>query len=184
MKDDNSTTRVILWPDGHVIYLRSLTKPAAAGLRIAALIARGAVRARLEACRTSDDFFVAGPLQEAALQLVSSPSWARHLRAMRAELRIRRDALIAAIRETLTAVTLTAIPNGGFHLWVDLRDGLSDIDIARAALQRGVVVSPGSHWYPADAPAPSLRLTFAAAAPAVLRRGVDLLAAVLDRASQ
>ncbi len=166
-------------PDGHVIYIRSLTKPAAAGLRIAALIARGAVRARLKACRTTDDFFVAGPLQEAALQLVSSPSWARHLRAMRAELRMRRDALVAAIRETLPAAALTVIPNGGFHLWVRLPEGLSDIDVARAALQRGVVVSPGSHWYPAEAPAPSLRLTFAAAPPAALRRGVSVLAAVM-----
>jgi DNA-binding transcriptional MocR family regulator len=103
---------------------------------------------------------------------------------MRAELRIRRDALIAAIRETLSTATLTAIPNGGFHLWVKLPDGLSDIDIARAALQRGVVVSPGSHWYPAEAPAPSLRLTFAAAPPAALRRGVSLLAAVMDRAGR
>jgi DNA-binding transcriptional MocR family regulator len=171
-------------PDGHVIYIRSLTKPAAAGLRISALIARGAVRARLKACRTTDDFFVAGPLQEAALQLVSSPSWARHLRAIRAELRVRRDALIAAIRDTLPTTCLTAIPNGGFHVWIQLRDGLSDIDIARAALQRGVVVSPGSHWYPAEAPAPSLRLTFAAAPPAALRRGVHLLADVVDRASR
>jgi len=103
---------------------------------------------------------------------------------MRAELRIRRDALVAAIRETLPAVTLTGIPNGGFHLWVNLPDGYSDIDIARAALQRGVIVSPGSHWYPAEAPAPSLRLTFAAAPPSALRRGVSLLSAVMHLASR
>jgi len=169
-------------PDGHVIYVRSLTKPAAAGLRISALIARGAVRTRLKACRTTDDFFVAGPLQEAALQLVSSPSWARHLRSIRAELRGRRDALIAAVRESLPTASLTAVPNGGFHLWVKLRDGLSDVDIARTALQRGVVVSPGSHWHPAESSAPYLRLTFAAAPPASLHRGVALLAEVLDRA--
>ena len=171
-------------PDGHVIYIRSLTKPVAAGLRISALIARGAVRARLKACRTTDDFFVAGPLQEAALQLVSSTSWSRHLRVMRTELRMRRDALVAAIKDTLPAATLPAIPNGGFHLWVKLPDSLSDIDIARAALQRGVLVSPGSHWYPAEAPTPSLRLTFAAAPPEELRRGVVLLASVMDRAGQ
>lgn len=133
-------------------------------------------------CRTTDDFFVAGPLQEAALQLVSSPSWAH--RAIRAELRVLRDALVAAIRGMLSAATLTAIPNGGFHLWVTLRDGLSDVDIARTALQRGVVVSPGSHWHPAESSAPYLRLTFAAAPPASLHRGVALLAEVLDRASR
>jgi DNA-binding transcriptional MocR family regulator len=165
--------------DGHVVYIRSLTKPAAPGLRIAAVIARGAVRTRLKSCRITDDFFVAGPLQEAALQLVSSPAWIRHLRAMRAELILRRNVLIAAIRDSLPEATLAIVPKGGFHVWIQLPDGQSDIAIARAAAQRGLVVSPGSHWFPAEAPAPFLRLTFAAAPPAVLRRGIKLLGELL-----
>lgn len=168
-------------PDGHVVYIRSLTKPAAPGLRIAAVISRGAVRARLKSCRTTDDFFVAGPLQEAAVQLLSSPAWVRHLRAMRAELLLRRNVMIAAISESLPEARLAIVPKGGFHVWIQLPDGLSDLNIARAAAQRGLVISPGSHWFPAEAPAPFLRLTFAAAPPAVLRRGIQQLAELLRR---
>ena len=84
--------------DGHVVYLRSLTKAAAPGLRLAAVAARGQAGARLRAARVVDDFFVSGVLQEAALDLLSSPAWARHLRALHRALRSRRDALAAAVR--------------------------------------------------------------------------------------
>ena len=79
--------------DGHVVYVRSLTKSAAPGLRVAGIGARGAAGARLRAARIVDDFFVSGPLQEAALEVVSAPGWRRHRRRLRAELRARRDAL-------------------------------------------------------------------------------------------
>ncbi|MCA1676705.1 MAG: PLP-dependent aminotransferase family protein, partial [Actinobacteria bacterium] len=100
---------------GHVVYIRSLTKPAAPGLRVAALAARGAAAARLRAIRMVDDFFVAGPLQETALELVAAPSWPRHLRRVRKALRERRDTLVAAVRENLGAHSLPLVPTGGFH---------------------------------------------------------------------
>ena len=87
--------------DGHVIYLRSLTKAAAPGLRVGAIAARGAAGARIRAARVVDDFIVAGPLQEAALDLVSSPAWRRHRRTTAAALTERRDVLVAAIRRHL-----------------------------------------------------------------------------------
>jgi hypothetical protein len=43
-----------------------------------------------------DDFFVGGPLQEAALDVVSSPAFRRHRRRFLATLRDRRDRLAAA----------------------------------------------------------------------------------------
>ena len=70
-------------PDGHVVHVRSLTKPSAPGLRIAALIARGPAAARLRAARIVEDLFVSGPLQEAALELVGTPGWRAHLRRLR-----------------------------------------------------------------------------------------------------
>lgn len=166
-------------PDGHVVYVRSLTKAAAPGLRVGALAARGAALARLKAARTVEDFYVAGPIQETALQLVTSPSWRRHLRALRASLRQRRDALAAAVRERLGAEALPLLPAGGLHLWVRLPDGVSDEATAARAAQVRVVVSPGRRWFPAEPPGSFLRLTFAGAPPEALRRAVQLLAGAI-----
>ncbi len=85
--------------DGHVVYVRSLSKGASPGLRIAAVAARGPAGARLRAARIVEDLFVSAPLQHAALELVSSPGWRRHLKALREGLRERRDALSGALAE-------------------------------------------------------------------------------------
>jgi DNA-binding transcriptional MocR family regulator len=170
-------------PHGHVIYIRSLTKAAAPGLRIGALVARGAARVRLKACRTIDDFYVAGPLQEAALQLVTSNAWGRHLRAMRNALLQRRDVLVSALRTHCNSCSIAFPPRGGFHLWLRLPPGASDIEVTRRAAQSNVIVSPGRHWYPAESSTSYLRLTFATAAPEQLRRAARLLSLTLDARS-
>jgi len=169
-------------PDGHVVYVRSLTKSAAPGLRIAAVGARGAAGARLRAVRLVDDLFVSGPLQEAALELVSSPAWRRHLRRLRVALRERRDALAAALARHLPELPAPPLPPGGLHLWLGLPDGTDDVGLATAAAARDVVVFPGRPWFPAEPPAPFLRLTFAAAPPDLLDEGARRLAAAVRAA--
>jgi DNA-binding transcriptional MocR family regulator len=167
--------------DGHVIYIRSLTKAAAPGLRVGAIAARGAAGARIRAARVVDDFIVAGPLQEAALDLVSSPAWRRHRRTTAAALTERRDLLVAAVRRHLPGASVEIVPRGGFSLWVRLPDGLDDVAIAAEAEREGVFVSPGRPWFPAEAPGPFLRLAFAAAPADELDRGAQILGEVVAR---
>ncbi|GIF14142.1 PLP-dependent aminotransferase family protein [Actinoplanes teichomyceticus] len=168
-------------PDGHVIYLRSLTKSAAPGLRIAAIGARGPAGARLRSARLLDDFFVAGPLQQAALEFVTGPAWGRHLRTLRLALRDRREALLSALRRHLPALLPPVAPRGGLHLWVRLPDGADDADVASAAAAEGVVVFPGRPWFAAEPPAPHLRLTWAAAPPDLMDEAVRRLARAVSR---
>ena len=152
-------------PDGHVVYIRSLTKCVAPGLRIGAICARGPALARLREARLVDDFFVPGLLQEVALQLVTAASWPRHLAVLRASLRRRRDALAASLRRHLGPGCLPHVPAGGLHLWVRLPEGVDDFEIEQQAATRGILVSAGRHWHPAEPPAPFLRLSFGAADP-------------------
>ncbi|WP_205697753.1 PLP-dependent aminotransferase family protein [Conexibacter sp. SYSU D00693] len=166
-------------PDGHVVLIRSLSKVAAPGLRVAAALARGTAGARLRAARLVDDFFVSGVLQLAALELVSSPGWRRHLRALRPALRERRDTLVAALAEHAPDARPVAIPSGGLHLWLALPDGVDDEELATRAAAEGVTVSPGRLWFAAEAPGPHLRVTHAAAAPADLAEGAKRLGRAL-----
>ncbi|XVV10670.1 PLP-dependent aminotransferase family protein [Actinoplanes sp. CA-131856] len=163
-------------PDGHVVYVRSLTKSAAPGLRVAAIGARGPAGARLRAARLLDDFFVAGPLQQATLELVTAPSWARHLRALRTALAARRGALLTALGRHLPSMVPSTIPRGGLHLWVALPDGADDMATTTAAAASGVTVFPGRPWYAAEPPGPFLRLTYAAAPADQINEAVRRLA--------
>ncbi|GAA4527467.1 PLP-dependent aminotransferase family protein [Nonomuraea ferruginea] len=150
--------------DGTVIYLTSLTKPAAPSLRIGALVARGPVMARLRAVRLVDDFFISRPLQETALELLSSPAWERHVRALAVALRERCGTLAAAVTRELPGWTLDRVPAGGLHLWVRLPHGADETAVAGTARQHGVAVSAGDRFFATELPAAYLRLSFAGAA--------------------
>ncbi len=151
-------------PDGVVVHVRSLTKPASPSLRVGALAARGPVLERLRAVQVVDSFFVPRPLQEAALELVGSPSWGRHLRAVAGKLRQRREVMLTALARELPALHLAHAPRGGYHLWVRLPEGVEERVLVAAAMRAGVAVAPGAPYFPAEPPAPHLRITFAPAA--------------------
>jgi DNA-binding transcriptional MocR family regulator len=158
-------------PDGVVVHVSSLTKATSPSFRVGALAARGPVLERLRAIQVVDTFFVPRPLQEAALELVGSPAWPRHLRAVSRELKNRRDAMTSALRLHLPELALPHIPSGGYHLWLRLPDGTGGTDralgaggeaaLVAAALRAGVAVTPGRPYFSAEPPAAHLRLSFA-----------------------
>ncbi|MFF8094802.1 PLP-dependent aminotransferase family protein [Streptomyces sp. NPDC016675] len=151
-------------PDGVVVHVCSLTKATSPSFRVSALAARGPVLERLRAIQIVDTFFVPRPLQEAALELVGSPAWPRHLRAISAELKARRDAMTSALRLHLPEVSLPHVPSGGYHLWPRLPEGTDEAALTSAALRAGVAITPGRPYFSAEPPAAHLRLSFAAVA--------------------
>lgn len=151
-------------PDGVVVHVGSLTKATSPSFRVAALAARGPVLERLRAIQVVDSFFVPRPLQEAALELVGSPAWPRHLRALSAELKTRRDIMTTELALHLPELALPHIPSGGYHLWLRLPDGADEAALTAAALRAGVALTPGRPYFSAEPPAGHLRLSFAAVA--------------------
>jgi DNA-binding transcriptional MocR family regulator len=147
--------------DGRVVYITSLTKVASPSLRVGALIARGPVARRLQEIRVVDDMFVPRPLQEATLELVSRPVWDRHLRDLAKALGQRSQVLARALLSHAPATSFSR-PNGGMHLWVRLPAGLDETEVALAARRAGVLVMAGRSFFPAEPPAPHLRITFSA----------------------
>ncbi|MFJ8041751.1 PLP-dependent aminotransferase family protein [Kitasatospora sp. NPDC096147] len=170
-------------PDGVVVHVRSLTKIASASLRVGALTARGPAFERLRAVQAVDSFFVPRPLQETALELVGAPAWARHQRTVSAALADRRQTTAAALARHLPALLPDPLPQGGYHLWLRLPDGTDDRELAAAARREGVALTPGRPYFPAEPPAPHLRLSYGAAPhPADLTEAVARLARALSGA--
>ncbi|MHA6763714.1 aminotransferase-like domain-containing protein [Streptacidiphilus sp. PAMC 29251] len=167
-------------PDGVVVHVRSLTKPSSPSLRIAALSARGPAFERLRALQAVDSFFVPRPLQETALELVAAPAWRTHLRGVATALRDRRQALVQALGAELRP---RHTPFGGYHLWLRLAEGADETAVTAAAFRAGVAVTPGHAYYPAEAPSPHLRVSYAGAANVQqLTDGARLLNQVLATA--
>ena len=160
--------------DGHVVYLSSLSKVAAPSLRIGALVARGPAAARLAAVRLVDDFGVARPLHETALELLGAPLAAAPEPADH-RARRRRDHLATELRRHLPQLAPPALPRGGLHLWLRLPPDVDDVELTARARARHLLVGAGRPYFISEPPAPHLRLSYAGATEQQLTAGVQRL---------
>jgi DNA-binding transcriptional MocR family regulator len=165
--------------NGHVIYVRSLTKGVAPALRVAAVVARGPAQSRLRHALGAQNSFVSTLLQLIACEVLSAPAWPRHVERLRRELIERRDTMIRGVTEGVTNWSVTSIPPCGLHLWVRLADDADEADLVGRIERSGVRVSAGHPFYPAEPVAPHLRLTYAAATSATIVEAMTRVAAAL-----
>ncbi|MDA1361834.1 PLP-dependent aminotransferase family protein [Glycomyces luteolus] len=168
---------------GHVIYLRSLTKSVSPALRVAAVVARGPVRDRIVADQGSEAMYVSGVLQAAALDVVTQPGWRNHLRGFRNQVRLRRDLLIDALSEHTPGAALERVPAGGLNLWLRVPEGTDVERLVRDCDSRGLLIAPGTEWFPAEAAGPYVRVNFAGPAPDRFPEAARLLQAGLEEQS-
>lgn len=168
--------------DGHVVYLRSLTKSVSPSLRVAAVIARGPARERILADRAAESMYVSGLLQAAAHDVVTQPGWRTHLRGFREQLRARRDLMVSSLEKHAPLATLETIPVGGLNLWARLPDAVDVAQVVRECELRGLIVAPGREWFPAEPSGPFVRLNYASADPSRFAEAAGILGAVLEGA--
>ncbi|MFQ4150182.1 PLP-dependent aminotransferase family protein [Arthrobacter sp. LAPM80] len=166
-------------PDGHVVSIATLSKPAAPGLRVGAIAARGPAGERLRTARIADDMCVPALTQEIALALLTSSAWPRHLKRLRTGLLERRDAMVAEIHSSMSGARVVNVPTGGIHLWVKLPDGTDSTALTAAANRAGVLVGDGRQYYVDEPPAPYIRLSYSAASIAQIQAGVRRVATLL-----
>jgi DNA-binding transcriptional MocR family regulator len=157
-------------PDEHLIAVGSASKSFWGGLRLGWVRAHRDVVLRLGQARVHRDLST-GVLEQLVLtELLEDADTL--LADRRAELRVRRDALLAAMHAALP--WRARVPAGGLSLWVDLGAPVSST-LAAVAAGHGVRVAPGSAFGVDGGFEQRLRLPFAAPVDR-LERGVAGLA--------
>ncbi|GIM96384.1 PLP-dependent aminotransferase family protein [Paractinoplanes toevensis] len=125
-----------------VVSIGGMSKAYWGGLRIGWVRASAPLVQRLAAIRVGVD--MASPVLEQLVGVRLLDQSERIVAARRVELRARRDALIAALREHLPEWTFT-VPGGGVMLWAEL-DGPISSALARAAEDVDVRLAPGPRF--------------------------------------
>ncbi|MEU9853523.1 aminotransferase class I/II-fold pyridoxal phosphate-dependent enzyme [Streptomyces sp. NPDC047974] len=82
----------------------------------------------------------------AVTMLMRDGRYDQRLSWLRGQLRLRRDALVAALRAGLGDEVAVARPAGGFFLWLAFHPRLGEASIAAAAARAGVEVARGSRF--------------------------------------
>jgi len=166
--------------DGPVIYLGTLSKSLAPGLRVGWIVAEAGMIAALALAKQSTDIASSLLTQAIALEMIESGFEAQHVPKIVASYRERRDALCAAAGEHLSDWFEWQVPPGGMFVWMRAKvPGIApeiDTDALYAiALQEKVAFVPSSVFDPDGALRSAMRVNFTRSAPEVLTEGVHRL---------
>ncbi len=168
-------------PSGVVVYVGTLSKVLAPGLRLGYVHAPREAIACLAEHRRYLDRQGDGALELAIAELLEDGEIPQHVWRMRRLYAARRDALAAALRRDLAGVVDFTVPPGGMALWCQAAAGIDVERWTEAAAARGVPFDTAREFAFDGAPRPALRLGFAAEPEKALREGVRRMAASLSR---
>jgi DNA-binding transcriptional MocR family regulator len=166
---------------GVVIGQGSFSKIAVPGLRLGWLIAPRSAQTALTAAKALVDLSTPPLTQRLAAAFLDGGHANRHLVALRAGLRLRRDRLVTALRQHCPRLRYR-IPGGGYYLWAELPGPLTAPQLLASARAHGVDLRPGTQFMPESGGEEHVRLSFAALPPTRLVEGVRRLGAALDDA--
>jgi len=170
---------------GDVIYAGTFSKMIMPGLRLGFLVADGPIFQRLLHEKWVNDLTTSTLIQRTLDEYVTVGRYQTHLRRSCRSNRIRRDAMLSAIRRYLPREIHCPAPQGGLYLWLRLPQGYNSLDLLPYALEAGVEFTPGSWFFPNPADGEGyLRLNFATQPPELIDEGIRRLGAALRRAAK
>lgn len=168
---------------GLVVQLLSFSKSLFPGVRSGAVVTRGRPVDAVLSLRHAADLGGALPLQAALADFVRGGAYDRHLVGLRRRLKIRRDALIAALEREMPEGTEWITPEGGYQFWVELPEPLDSRELFADALGAGVLIAPGFQFHSDARPSRGMRLSIALTDEDAIREGVARLGALVRQSA-
>jgi 2-aminoadipate transaminase len=169
---------------GGVLYLGTLSKTLAPGLRLGWVVAPEEVIARLVQAKQAVDLHTGTFVQMLAHETARGGFLDRHVRRIRAVYGERRNAMLAALDRHFPPGVRWTAPQGGLFLWVTLPRGTSASALLAEALKSKVAYVPGTSFFPNGGGDECFRLNFSYCGPDVIDEGIRRLGGVVRRGVQ
>ena len=171
------------WSPEGVVYLGSVSKMFAPGMRIGWALAPHAIRAKLilasEAAILSPGMFG----QMFLSSYLAGYDWYSQVKVYRAMYAERCKAMLDALAEHMPECSWTT-PDGGFYTWVTLPEGLNARSMLPRAVKAQVAYVSGTAFYYDGRGADHMRLSFCYPEPDRIREGIRRLAGVVNAEKQ
>lgn len=146
---------------GVVVYIGTLSKVLAPGLRVGYLVASPAIVQRIAAIRSLLDIQGDLATEAAVAAMIEDGELQRHIARVRRIYADRRARLADTLRRTLGDCVEFDVPAGGMAIWLKFERRL-DVDAwARRSLERGASWYTGRRYAFDQQPQPYARLSFA-----------------------
>jgi DNA-binding transcriptional MocR family regulator len=131
--------------NGTVLYISSLSKIVASGLRIGWVIGPRRVIERLADAKQQVDFGHSIFPQWIAHNFLRSNDFHLHIQFLQLQLKQRRDKIVSSLHQNLGNKVDFLIPEGGIHLWCKLNADSNNVNrLLEESIKRGISFLPGS----------------------------------------
>ncbi|MFJ8236068.1 PLP-dependent aminotransferase family protein [Ureibacillus sp. NPDC094379] len=129
---------------GNVLYISSLSKIVASGLRIGWIIGPTSVIERLADAKQQIDFGHSSFTQWIANDFMESENFQTHMNRLVKELEKRKKQIVESLNFYLKDEMEFIVPNGGIHLWVHIKKDHHESQLLEESMKRGIIYVPGS----------------------------------------
>ncbi|MEK4761005.1 PLP-dependent aminotransferase family protein [Viridibacillus sp. FSL E2-0187] len=163
--------------NGNVLYISSLSKIVASGLRIGWIIGPTSVIERLSDAKQQIDFGHSIYTQWIANDFLESENFNFHIKSLIKELEKRRDRIIKSLDIYLNGQVEYSIPQGGIHIWCKILKNFNEIQLLEESIKRGVIYVPGSTMGSRNG---YVRFTFAREDEGLIDEGIKRFAEALN----
>lgn len=167
--------------DPRVVYLGTISKTMAPGLRVGWIVAPRHVLAKINLVKQGTDLCCSSFDQAVVEHYFTDTNWQKVLQAFIQVYGERRDAMLEALEEFFPKEATWTHPEGGFFVWVTLPEYVDTGSMLAEALEAGVTYVPGDSFYPdGKLGKNSMRINFSYESPENLREAIRRLAEVIE----
>lgn len=164
---------------GLVVFLGSFSKVFCPGLRVGWMAAAPEILRRFVIAKQGADLHTSSLCQRQVEGYLRRYDMDANVARICETYRVRRDAMLSAMdREFPPGIRFTR-PQGGFFLWVEMREGADAKVVLERALQRDVAFIPGAPFFPCGGHQNTFRLNYATMDGSKIEEGIGRLAEVL-----
>ncbi len=168
--------------NGCAIRLGSFSKTIGPGIRVGWMEAPIAIAGKLILAKKDADRATNSLMQRAIVRMMQDGTYDRHVRRLRQGYGQKLELLLAALRDSLPNGVKWTEPSGGFFLWLTLPEQIDTSLLFEACIERGVLFSPGIHYFAENGARNHLRLSFAVTPAQRIPEGIQRLAAAIREA--
>lgn len=155
------------------IYIGSLSKILAPGVRLGYLLAREPLLTRIVSKRfdAGSNYFASAVVAE----FYKDGIW-QHCEVTNPVLKQKRDLLIGALEDTLDDICVWSTPVGGLFMWLRMPDDVDMGKLVATAGERNVFFMPGAVFHVQGEQVPYIRLAFGHVPDDLILEGIPILA--------
>jgi len=165
--------------NGNVVYLGTVSKSLAAGLRIGWVVAPENVIEHLSDIKMQIDYGTSSLSQWVLAEWISSGLYEKYLIELRSELKVRRQLALNILEKYFSEIGEWNKPKGGFYIWLRLKKEISMNKLFELSYNNGILINPGNIYDSSNSQ--NIRISYSYASLTDLEKGLKILSKLIRK---